>query len=290
MVPIPKKSLRSGFSLPVVGLGTWGMGGWVEKDVRHDDEARTAIHRALDAGITHIDAAERYAEGHAEELVGEAIVGYDRSKLCITSKVSPEHLAYTDLLSAAERSLRRLKTDYLDLYLIHNPHPFIPIEETMRAMNRLVEEGLVRHVGVSNFSIRQMEDASKVSACPIVANQLHFNLSFRAPEEEGLLQHAQSHDWLFIAFRPIRDVILLETLPALLLELCEKYNKTAAQIAMNWLIQIENVVTITKSTSPSHLHEILGALDWSLSEEDCQRLKVHFPVPTTLPSPVRSTS
>src|SRR3989344_7065137 len=119
---IPVKTLKSGFSMPVFGFGTWQMGGRHERDPQNDDEADVrAIKVAIDAGITHIDTAESYSAGHAEELVAEAIKGYDRSKLFIVSKVKPEHLAPDDLLAACENSLKRLQTDYLDLYLLHHP-------------------------------------------------------------------------------------------------------------------------------------------------------------------------
>ncbi|OGZ44127.1 MAG: hypothetical protein A2756_05525 [Candidatus Ryanbacteria bacterium RIFCSPHIGHO2_01_FULL_48_27] len=285
MVLIPKKQLKNGFSMPVIGLGTWGMGGWVEKDTSHDESDRKAIRRALDAGINHIDTAERYAEGHAEELVGEVISERERSSVFLVSKVIPEHLSYDDLLHAAENSLRRLRTNYLDLYLIHNPNPAIPITETMRAMDRLVDEGLIRHIGVSTFTVPQFEEAQSAARHPIVANQLHFNLAYRAPEKQGLLDHAKTHDWMFVAFRPIRDVLLLEKKPEILHAMCAKYGKTSAQIAVNWLLQQENVVTIAKCGTKEHLDDVLGALQWKLEEADVHRLRMEFPLPSSLPRP-----
>src|SRR5579864_3878257 len=151
---LPLKSLKSGFSLPVYGLGTWEMGGRTEADHTQDEKAITAIKASIDHGITHIDTAESYGAGHCEELVSQAIKGYDRTKLLIATKVSAHHQSYDDLLRAFEASLKRLDLDYIDLYLLHRyPYPGIPIGDTMRAMDRLVSEGLVKQIGVCNLSI-----------------------------------------------------------------------------------------------------------------------------------------
>lgn len=136
---MPVKELQSGFRLPVLGLGTWLMGGAKEADSSRDPDWITAIRRALASGISHIDTAEKYGGGHTEELVGQAIRGYPRQKLFITSKVSQTHLSHQEVIKAAEGSLQRLKTDYLDLYLIHVPNPQVPIEETMAALDELVK-------------------------------------------------------------------------------------------------------------------------------------------------------
>lgn len=282
---IPQKRLQNGFAMPVLGIGTWGMGGWVEKDTRDDAQSLAALARALDAGITHIDTAERYAEGHAEELVGEAIRGRNRSELFLVSKAIPEHLAYDDLLRAAEGSLRRLGTTYLDVYLLHNPNPAIAITETMRALDHLVTQGMVRQIGLSNFSVPQMEEAVSASRHPIVTNQVRFNLASRKAEDDGLVHHARDHDWLLTAFRPVRDVVLLPEEPAILREVCTKYGKAPAQVAINWLISQKNIVTIAKFGMPEHLEDALGAVGWNMHPEDIERLRQDFPLPAILPAP-----
>lgn len=272
---IPEKHLKNGFTMPSFGLGTWGFGGWTEPDLSGDDEAVTAIKHAIDTGITHIDTAERYARGHTEELVAEAIDGLDRRRLFLVSKVSPEHIGYDDLLRSAEASLRRLNTGYLDLYLIHDPNQEIPVQESMRAMNRLVDEGFIRAIGVSNFTSAQWEEAARVSAHPIVANQVHYNLHIRPPEE--ILAHATSRDWMLIAWRPIRDVLRMETRPKVLNDLCIKYGKTPAQIGVQWLLRQHNVVTLAQCGTAEHLEEVLDGLGWSLDPADAERLRTDFP-------------
>ena len=173
------KKLSNNIEIPVVGLGTWTIGGENEADTTYDEENISAIKTAIKFGITHIDTAEAYAHGHSEELVGKAIGGFDRKGLFITSKVSPEHLSYDDLLASAKGSLRRLNTDYIDLYLIHAPNPDIPIQETMKAMDSLVEQKRIRCMGVSNFSVEQIKEAQKCTKNKIVANQIEYNLLVR---------------------------------------------------------------------------------------------------------------
>lgn len=274
---IPVKTLRNGFQMPVFGLGTWDMGGKDAPDHAHDKEDIAAITRALDAGITHIDTAEKYGDGHAEELVGEAICGRDRSKLLLVSKVRKDHVDSVNVLRSAQASLKRLGTDYLDLYLVHSFNPAVPIAETIGAMNRLVDEGLVRHIGLSNYHPENIEEAIRTSRHPIVAVQLHYNLGYRDPERRGLLAHAAKNDWMLVAWRPIRDVLAMKPLPDVLMTIAKKYGKTPTQIALNWLISQQNVVTLAKCGAKEHLDDALGALDWTIEPEDIELLRREFP-------------
>jgi aryl-alcohol dehydrogenase-like predicted oxidoreductase len=143
---IPTKKLTNGFQIPVYGLGTWQMGGRLEHNVDNDDARDIqAIRDAIDAGVTHIDTAEKYADGYTETLIGKALVGYDRSKLFLVSKVKKENLAYDQVIASCKASLERLGTSYLDLYLIHFYNPDIPLAETFRALDELKEQGLIRN-------------------------------------------------------------------------------------------------------------------------------------------------
>ena len=217
-----------------------------------------------------------YAGGHAEELVGIAMKGQGigRADYFLTDKVWKTHLRYDDVLRSAEASLKRLGTDYIDLYLIHQVNPDVPEEETIRAMNRLKREGVIRHIGVSNFSEERLKRAQAASDAPIVANQLHYNLRIREIEQCGLLDYCRSQGIMVIAWRPLRGLDL--TLP-LIVALAEKYGKTPSQIALNWLLCQENVVTITKAANPLHLAENMGALGWALEKEDAVRLRREYP-------------
>lgn len=275
---IPVKTLECGFSMPVFGLGTWLMGGATERDINNDDKADIeGIKNAIDNGIIHIDTAEIYADGHAEELVGEAISGYKREDLFLVSKVQVLNLGYDNLINSAKNSLKRLKTDYLDLYLLHRPNPEIPIEETMKAMDFLKKEGLIRNIGVSNFNKERLAAAQNCTNNKIVANQVHFNLRFREPERNGLLDYCQKNDVFLTAWRPFGKGLMLQDKNDLMDEMCKKYNKTQAQIGINWLIYQKNVVTLSKMRNMDHLKENLGALDFKMEKEDFEKLDKLYP-------------
>lgn len=267
------KTLKCGFSMPVLGMGTWQMGGRMERDSRNDDAGQIqALKTGLDLGFNLIDTAESYADGKAEELVGEAIRGYDRGKLFLASKVWKTHVAYDDVLRAAENSLKRLGTDYLDLYLYHQVNNEVPLKETMRAFDRLVSEKLVRHIGVSNFALERFKRAQACADHKIVVNQIHYSLSMREPESE-LLPWLQENDVMIQAWRPLRGVPDC----ALLNELCAKYGKTKSQIALNWLIMQKNIVTITASSSARHIQDNLDAVAFEMAPSDVELLTRDFP-------------
>jgi diketogulonate reductase-like aldo/keto reductase len=184
---IETKTLRNGFSLPVFGLGTWMIGGSFTHDPNNDDARDIrAIQEAVRNGITHIDTAESYAAGYTEELVGKAIKGLDRNSLFLVSKVWDNHLKYDDLINSAKNSLVRLGTHYLDLYLIHKSSHTTPLRETIRALDTLVDDGLIKHIGVSNFTVQRMQEAqtytkNKIANMVSKAYIILQNLKWRNP-------------------------------------------------------------------------------------------------------------
>lgn len=235
-------------------------------------------------GVTHIDTAESYEEGHVETLLGQAIKDYDRQKLFLVSKVSGSHLTYTGIKQAIQGSLERIGTDYLDLYLMHRCPGEGRFEETVAAMNELIEEGLVRHIGLSNTNTEHTKRLCDMSKHPFVANQVHYNLQFREPEKDGLVEYCQKNDMTLIAWRPVNKGALnksgLDITKSgikILDGMCDKYQKTPAQIAINWLISQPNITTIAKSSNPEHLKENLGAAGWQMNEADIEILKKEFP-------------
>lgn len=272
---IPVKTLKSGFSLPVYGLGTWEMGGRSTPDYSNDEKEISAIKAAIDHGITHIDTAESYGAGHSEELVGQAIKGYDRAKLIVATKVSGNHQHYGDLMKSFEASLKRLDTGYVDLYLLHRyPDPGTPIEETMKALDELMSQGVIKNIGVCNMTIPRFEEAQKHTNNRLVYNQLHYSLDTREVEKYGLVKYCQANDIFLSAWGPVSKGHLDAPI---LSEMAEKYGKTKYQVAINWLINQPNVITIPKTTSVEHLEENLGAIGWELSAEDMERLSREFP-------------
>ncbi|MDR4499662.1 MAG: aldo/keto reductase [Candidatus Scalindua sp.] len=272
------KKLTGQIKIPVIGLGTWAIGGKNEADTTQDNKNISAIKTAIQLRITFIDTAEAYAKGHTEELIGKTIQDFDRKSLFITSKVSPEHLKYNDLIESAKMSLKRLKTDYLDLYLIHLPNPEIPIRETMQAMDYLIEQKLIRFIGVSNFSVEQIKEAQRYTKNRIVANQIEYNLLVRnsgrvtSNMESQIIPYCQKNNIFIIVWRPLAKGELARPGFKLLDELAETYNKSQAQIALNWLISKKGVVAVTKSSKINHLKENLGAMGWRLRQEDADRL------------------
>lgn len=283
---IPAKSVP-GFSLPVLGLGTWQMGGQTTHDPGNDDARDiAAIVAAIDGGITHLDTAEVYAEGWAERFVGEAIRQRGRQGIFITSKVLATHLRHDDVIAACRGSLERIGIKQLDLYLVHAPNREVPLSETMRALDWLRENELIRFAGVSNFHVPLLEEAVTHTKYGIVNNQFHYSLSARAYEENGTVEFCRRNGILVTAYRPIgRSGELSRHGVRLLDEISEKYGKTPAQVAVNWVIAQPDVVTLVKTSNPEHLQEDLGALGWSLSGEDNARLRDEFPRGQTINVP-----
>lgn len=273
---IPVKKLKSGFELPVYGLGLWQVGGRWEADTSKDEEEIKAIRNAIESGVTHIDTAELYGNGHAEELLGKALDGVDRKNLIIATKVSSPNQRYDDLLRSFEASLKRIRTDYIDLYLLHRfPDPGISISDTMRAMDSLVNQRVVKNIGVCNFTPNRLIEAQKHTKNKIACDQVHYNLQYREAENKGVLDFCQKNDILLSAWRPLQKGLLPKS--SLLDQMMEKYDKTAAQIAINWLISQDNVITLSKTSNSAHLEENLGAIGWPMTKEDIEKIRKEFP-------------
>jgi diketogulonate reductase-like aldo/keto reductase len=275
---IPSKKLKNGFSLPVLGYGTWRMAGGELRDYHYDDESDiSSLQNAIAQGVTHIDTAEMYARGHAEEIVGTAIHKFDRKKLFIATKVWKTHLHHDDVLAACEKSLKRLQVSYIDLYFLHMPDSSVPIKETVSAMDKLKSQGLVKNIGICNANVETLQKVQETSSYKIVCNQVHYNLLVREPERSGLLQYCQFSDILLSAWRPLEKGSIANPNNQLLQNMCKKYNKTPIQIALNWLISQENVVTITKMSGDRHQKENLGSIGWNLHSSDIEIIRREYP-------------
>jgi diketogulonate reductase-like aldo/keto reductase len=267
---------KTGEKIPALGLGTWGIGGFSYPDYSNDELAIEIIRFAVEIGMNFIDTAEMYGAGHSEELIGEAIKGI-REKVFIATKVLPTNFRYEDVIKACERSLRRLKTSYIDLYQLHWPNPSIPIKETMRAMEKLVNEGKIRYIGISNFSVEEtIEAMNALSKYEIVSNQVEYSLLVRDIEKD-LLEFCRKNRITVIAYSPLaRGELLKGKYYEFLSKIGKKYNKTAAQVALNWLIIKENVTAIPKAFSREKIVENMGAYGWKLSDEDLKTIDEFF--------------
>ena len=263
------ETLPDGAPIPVLGLGTWQFGGESTADTSRDGEFVDTLQQLMAMGYTHIDTAEGYAQGHAEELVGMAMRDMPRGDLFITTKVSPSHLRYDDVFRSIDGSLQRLRTDYVDMYLIHWPSHDIPLEEAFRALNQLVADGRARRIGVSNFDVPLMQCSVELCATPLATNQVLYNLLRRETAENGVLAFCQEHGILFTAYSPLKhDVLNHPEVKAI----AAAHDVSPAQVALAWVVRQPRVITIPKSANLKHAADNIAALSLDLTEDDVRRL------------------
>lgn len=268
---IPTVRLPAGESIPAIGQGTWYLG---EDPARREAEL-DALRAGLDHGLTLVDTAEMYGEGASEVLVGEAIAGR-RDEVFLVSKVLPSHATFTDTIEACHRSLRRLDTERLDLYLLHWRGP-VPLEETVRAFEELVRLGLIRHWGVSNFDVRDMAELLRVPGGEAVqTDQVLYNPTRRGVEYD-LLPALQEQGIPLMAYSPIEQGRLLHH-PAIV-SVAEAHGATPAQVALAWLLTRDGVTVIPRAGSRAHVLDNRAALDLLLTEQDLRTLDEAFPPP-----------
>lgn len=269
---------RTQESIPVVGLGTWGIGGEMRPDSSDDEASIQALRLGMDLGMKFIDTAEMYGAGHSEEVVARALEGR-RERVFVASKVSPRHFAYDDVVAAAKRSLKRLGLKQMDLYQLHWPNSKIPISETMRALEKLVSDGLTRYIGVSNFSVDQMKEAQQsLSHEKIVSNQVEFSLIDRNVEAR-ILPFCQKEGLTLIAYGPLGQGKIPRGKGAsfkVLDEIAGKSGKSRNQVALAWVLQHDSVVTIPKAADIDHVKENAEVADWKLDKQDYQTLAKAF--------------
>ncbi|WP_144962277.1 aldo/keto reductase [Pseudomonas oryzihabitans] len=260
--------LPDGTTVPALGQGTWRMG---ENADLHRQEV-SALRQGLDLGLTLIDTAEMYGEGRAEELVGEAMAGR-RDEVFLVSKFYPKNATEAGVPLACERSLKRLGTDVIDLYLLHWRGQ-VPLIETVMALEKLRDEGKIRHWGVSNLDTSDMLELND-DRCS--ANQVLYNLEQRGIEHD-LLPWCQRQQMPLMAYCPLGQGGDLLRHPALA-TLAERHQATPAQIALAWVLRQAGVIAIPKAGDAGHLEENARALDLRLSEEDFALLDGAFPPP-----------
>lgn len=254
----------TGVQVPVIGQGAWRMG----ESRRAEKGEVAALQLGLDLGLTHIDTAEMYGDGGSERVVAQAIRGR-RAQVFVTTKVQPHHASYAGTRKACEASLERLGTEYVDLYLLHWPGRH-PIAETMRAMRELVRRGLVRHVGVSNFDVGQMEEArAALGDVPLACNQVLYNLRDREIERD-VLPWCEKHRVAVVGYTPLarggfkRDVVE---------RIAERHGRTPRQVTLNFLTRRSALFTIPKASQPEHVRENAASLDFTLTRDDLQALE-----------------
>jgi diketogulonate reductase-like aldo/keto reductase len=260
-----------GIDVPVVGLGTWNM----EHDARETTIA--AIRRALDLGMTHIDTAELYGSGMVEEIVGEAIAGY-RAEVFLASKVNPDHATYAGTLLACEKSLRRLRTDRLDLYMLHW-RGTQPLDETFRAFETLKKDGKIRSWGVSNFDVADLEEAIAIAGERVIAcNQVLYSLDER-DVEHVLALFCERHEIPLVAYSPLGAGAFPKAgsfKGDLLAGIGAAHGVSPFAVALRFLLQGPNVFTIPKSARVAHVEELARAGTLVLSAQEIASIDAAF--------------
>lgn len=259
-------------------LGTWMFGGDMQRDPDNDDEADIeAVKMHLNYGVKSIFTAQNYAEGWAEKLTGEGIKSHPRTEITLTTAIRKENSAYDDMLRSMEESLERLQVDYVDIIMHHAPLPNVPIEESIKGLNAIVEKGMARGIAVSNYNSDSMQKALAVTNNPILFNQTYYNLNIREVEEDGVLELCQNNGVLIQAFRPLEFGELANSKNELLLELAEKYSLTPAGLCLAWLTSQLGVIVVATTHKLEHLQENLAAIKVKLTVEDIERLRKEFP-------------
>jgi diketogulonate reductase-like aldo/keto reductase len=255
-------TLPSGARMPMLGLGTY-------EEVKGDASrilGHEVMARALRVGYRHIDSAIYY-ENHDGIRQALAETGIDRRDVFITTKVHRQQLAYDDVLAACENALKELGTDYLDLYLLHWPNNDVPMEPSFRALGRLVDQGIVRDIGVANYTRVNLRKAMAVTTTPIAINQVEFHAYLN---QDALLEFCREHDIQMTAYAPIAQARILDD--PVLQQIANEHGKSAIQVGLRWLIQ-KGMSAVPKATSEAHLAANLDVFDWELTDDQMRQIE-----------------
>jgi diketogulonate reductase-like aldo/keto reductase len=275
VTPIRKAAIPGGDSVPVLGQGTYRMG--EDADKRRSEVS--ALRTGLELGMTLIDTAEMYADGGAERVVGEAIAGR-RDEVFLVTKFYPRNATRERMRAACDRSLKRLGTDRVDLYLLHWRGD-VPIRETLDGFEDLIQQQKIRYAGVSNFDVDDLEELARLKdgLRGIVTDQVLYNLERRGAEFDLISWCRQRHRPI-MAYSPLEEGLLSHKAHPVLREIAERHEATAAQIALAWVIRDDDVIAIPKASRAAHVRENRGAADIRLTKGDLEALDGSFPPPS----------
>lgn len=246
-----------GAKMPALGLGTWQLSG---------AECERAVRTALDVGYRHIDTAEMYGN---EAEIGRAVSasGVARKSLFITTKLWTNHLRARDVPGAVDTSLKKLRTEYVDLLLIHWPNAAVPLGETLGAMMEIKSTGKAKAIGVSNFSVGQMNEALTKHKAPIACNQVEYHLLLN---QRPILDYAHRHRMAVVAYCPLARGKLVNH--RTLVRIGQKYGRSPTQVALRWLVQQPGVAAIPKSANEKNLRSNIAIFDFALDDADMAEL------------------
>jgi len=261
-----RKLGRTEEKVSVIGMGCWGLG--LSRNSDDWDREVSSLRRGIELGMNLIDTAERYSSGRSEELVGEAVKDC-RDDVFIATKVAPPNLRYEAVIRACKESIKRLGVSYIDLYQIHWPDPSVPIKDTMSAMEKLVQDSLVRYIGVSNFSVSETDDArTALSRNEIASNQVEYALTNRSAEAD-ILPYCVKEKITLMAYSPLAHGQIGRSIPA---DILQKYGVTPAQAMLNWVTRNEQVVAIPKAANIKHQEENASSIAVRFSAADCEKM------------------
>jgi aryl-alcohol dehydrogenase-like predicted oxidoreductase len=263
--------------ISVIGLGTTGSGTAADSNVQKAENRIRIYKTGIELGINLFDTSELYGGGYAEELLGKAIHGA-RDKIIIASKFNPDNSSFSGVMKAVEGSLLRLKTDYLDLYQVHWPNPFVPLSETIAALEDLVRQGKIRHLGVGNFSLDEIREAQSFCRHEVLATiEEEYNLMCRDIEKD-IIPYCTEKSITVLAYSPLnRGTLSWNPEQRELLEtLARKHDAGPAQIIMNWVVGHVPVVALTKTDNLDHLRTAVHAIDLRLDEDDIKKINATF--------------
>jgi diketogulonate reductase-like aldo/keto reductase len=267
---------NTGQMLPVIGQGSWNF----PTDRAAGESVEEALRLGIEEGMNHIDTAEMYGSGGSEELIGRALKPLRRENIFIVSKVLPSNATYKGTISACEKSLKRLQTDYLDCYVLHW-RGSQPLTETIRGLEKLIDDGKIRSMGVSNFDVDDLKEALETATKPIACNQILYNLYTRAPERR-LLPFCAKNKIAVVGYTPFAQRSAPEASTvggAVLHKIAEAHGATVNQIVLAYLVREENVFTIPKAARREHIIENAGAGKVKLTKADIEKIDSVFPLP-----------
>lgn len=271
---------KSGKPLFPIGIGTWNIGGtftanpdakYKGAEPNYDNEAAEieAIRYSISKGQNHIDCAELYGAFHTDEVVGKAIAGLEREDLYIADKLWKTSVGKGLVRATVEQMLQKLGTDYLDMLYIHAPWDEVSWQEAIPQIDELIDEGIVRDFGVSNFTIADMEQTRKIAKHPIVANQMNYNVLYKDEVNQELRDYCRENSVQIVAYQPVKRQEVLDN--KVIQDIAEAHDATAAQVALAWLLA-QSTLPIPKAINKSHIDENIKAVEVQLSDQELELL------------------
>lgn len=277
---IPTLTLKSGIKIPTIGLGTWMVGGDMVRNPQNDDIGQQQnLAYAIDNGISLIRTAQNYAEGHCEEIIGNAISKIDRSKIfLIVSIFEGNGIDKDSILRELSKSLIRLGTDYVDMLIIGGINPDVSLRKISEGLLSAKSTGLARSIGVGNYRKKELESLVDLLGDELDYNELHYNLIVREVELCGVRDYQEKHNIVLGAYRPLQLGQLARPGIDLLDTLANKYNKTQAEISLKWILNHKNTITFPKSLDKKHIDQIIHLSEWDIDDTDQTLLTNKFPI------------